>query len=169
MSEHTCSACGREMAAGSTFCVDCGARAAPKWAAPPSNGFPLWLKLLVTAGGVLVLIMLALVVVSSGPSQSDRAAAMARVDSSPKAQTNREMVIARSESDGILEKVDGNGMWVEEGFYGLPVDEKRQLAEIILTYRMVQDPSVDQVTIWDAYSGEIVGSISLQWGFDLHR
>lgn len=71
----------------------------------------------------------------------------------------------------VLMRLDFAGslpdLYVDRGWYGATIEQKRTIADVVLTYCMAEHDSIDMVAIRDGYSGKTLGGCSVAFGLQL--
>jgi len=82
----------------------------------------------------------------------------------PEKQTQRSEWIALAIENGIFTKTEMPGdvarVYVDRGFYGLTIDEKRRYSDIVFTYYYNINPNISLASLRDGYTDKTIGSYS---------
>ena len=86
-------------------------------------------------------------------------------------QPQRLKIIEEAIAKGIFMKVERltryPRLYVDEGFYTLAFDTKRDFVDVVLTYYIIEDPQADVLIIRDGYTGNEIGKFS-RYGLDIY-
>lgn len=89
----------------------------------------------------------------------------------PEKQTQREEWIAEAIDQGILTDVEMPGteahIFVDKKFYGLTIQKKNSLANFVYAYYYNKDHEMTWVTLFDGYSGRMIGTYDKYGGLRL--